>query len=159
MLNLNSIVSPFKPNQIQILASNGEWSLHDLLPIALSFCGKSSVSVASFSLSEEAVRTFYFEKEKGSITYLRCLFDYTMRSHKIDLMLFLENVSNEVRTTPNHAKIMLIENDNWNIAIIGSANLTTNPRLELYALLINRPEFLEIKNIFESAWTKAIPYS
>ena len=159
MQNLSDKVSSLKPNSILMLASKGEWSLHDLLPLLLDITGPAKISIASFSLSEEAVRGLLLLQEAGKILNLRCLFDYTMRSHKVYLMLFLEMVADDLRTTPNHAKIMLIDNDDWQVAVMGSANLTPNPRLELTAVFANRPEFDHIKETFESAWTDAIPYS
>jgi len=159
MQTLSEKVSTLKPNSILMLASKGEWSLHNLLPLLLNITGPANISIASFSLSEESVRGFLLLKDERKILNLRCLFDYTMRSHKVDLMLFLDEIADELRTTPNHAKIMLIENDDWSIAVMGSANLTPNPRLELTAVFANRPEFKQVKETFETAWTDAIPYS
>lgn len=159
MRPLDEQLQQLKPNSIFSLASEGEWSLHDLLPHLLSFTGPAKVSVASFSLSEGAVRIFNFGKECGDITNLRCLFDYTMRSHKIDVMLFLQNVADEIRTTPIHAKLFIIENDEWQIAVMGSANLTPNPRLEIASVFTTKPEFDFFNNIFNDSWEKATPYS
>ena len=159
METLSEQVETLKRNSTLILSSKGEWSLHNLLPMLLEITGTASVSVASFSLSEEAIRGFLFLKECGDITNLRCIFDYTMRSHKVDLMLFLANIADEIRTTPNHAKIILIENDAWQVAVIGSANLTMNPRIELAAVFTSTQEFNTIKEIFETAWMQAIPYN
>lgn len=146
-------------NAVVLLSSEGEWSLHDLLHRLLSFTGPADVAIASFSISEEAVRCFFSEIESGKIKTLRCLLDYTMRSHKIDLMMFLEIVATNLRTTPNHSKIMIIENDTWRVAVIGSANLTPNPRLEVACVFTTPNEFCTIKSFFTEAWQKAIPYS
>lgn len=148
-----------KQNSIIALASEGEWSLHDLLPHLLLFTGPAHVSVTSFSLSEEAVRVFNFEKDKGNILSLNCLFDYTMRNHKVDLMLFLQNIATEIRTAPNHAKLFIIENNNYRVAVMGSANLTPNPRFELASVFTKDEDFTIFKDLFLEIWQKAIPYS
>lgn len=158
MDSLDSLTT-LENNTVTLLSSEGEWSLHDLLHRLLSFTGSADVSIASFSISEEAVRTFASEIESGKIKTLRCLLDYTMRSHKVDLMLFLEMVATEVYTTPNHAKIIIIENDAWNVAVIGSANFTPNPRLEVACVFTTTKEFNSIKSTFNEGWNKAIPYS
>jgi len=159
MLPLDDQLPSLKQDSIFSLASEGEWSLHDLLPHLLSFTGPAKVSVASFSLSEDAVRVLNFCKECGDVIKLQCIFDYTMRSHKIDIMLFLQNVADEIRTTPNHAKLFIIENDKWKVAVIGSANLTPNPRLEIASVFTTKKEFDFFKNIFIHIWDKAIPYT
>lgn len=146
-------------NAVVLLSSEGEWSLHDLLHRLLSFTGPADVAIASFSISEEAIRCFFSEIESGKIKTLRCLLDYTMRSHKIDLMMFLEIVATDVRTSPNHSKIILIENDTWKVAVIGSANFTPNPRLEIACVFTTLKEFDSIKSKFLDVWNKAIPYS
>lgn len=158
MDSLDSLTT-LENNTVTLLSSEGEWSLHDLLHLLLSFTGSADVSIASFSISEEAVRCFFSELECDKIKTLNCLLDYTMRSHKIDLMLFLEIVATDVRTSPNHSKIILIENDTWKVAVIGSANFTPNPRLEIACVFTTTKEFNSIKSTFTEVWNKAIPYS
>lgn len=158
MVSIENTIKNIVPNSVLILSSEGEWALHDLLPLLLSVTGPANVSVASFSISEEAVRCFMFEQEKGNILNLRCLLDYTMRSHKVDLMLFLEVIADELKTAPNHSKLILIENTDFKIAVVGSANLTPNPRLELAIVFCNSPEFLTLNRIFSEAWKNSTPF-
>jgi hypothetical protein len=158
-VSLSSKLKSIVPGTIVTLYSEGEWSMHNLLAHLLFLTGPANVSIASFSISEEAVRTFNQCKENADIKKLLCLFDYTMRSHKIDLMLFLQSIADEIRTTHNHAKLLIIENDNWQIAVMSTANLNNNSRLELYSIFINTPEFNFFSDTFFEIWTKSIPYN
>jgi hypothetical protein len=46
------------------------------------------------------------------------------------LLFFALNVTSEIALTKNHAKIILIENDDWKLTVVSSANFNVNDKIE-----------------------------
>lgn len=108
----------------------GEWAIHEVLPTLISAIGPASVKIATFSISEDSLRPLFFLTEDGKITGLQMLLDTTVKRHKIDLLLFAANISPEIRIDSCHAKVLLVENEQYKFGIVGSANLNQNHRWE-----------------------------
>ena len=115
--------------------SEGRWSVHELLEYLLSLTGPAKVTLSTFSISEASIRAFNKGIDSGTITELNCLFDYTIKKNKVQLLYFANSVANKIRLAPNHSKIILIENKDWKLAVVGSANMTPNPRKEAGAII------------------------
>lgn len=128
--DLRNDVGPITQNQIKPFFSEGLWSMHDLMLYLLEITGPAKVLLSTFSISEAAIRSINLAIEKGFITEIHCLFDHTIRKHKLGLLFFASNIVSDIAITSNHSKLILIENDEWNISVVGSANMTPNPRKE-----------------------------
>jgi hypothetical protein len=147
-----------KPNSIFPFFSDGSWSLYQLLSHVLIFTGKANVKISSFSISENAVRSFINDKEKGLIHDMVLLFDISIPKRKFDLMLFAHNAFLVVRLAPNHSKVIVISGDLHNAVIISSQNLTPNPRLEAGCIFTCNEHFEYYNNMFDTYFSKAIPF-
>jgi len=110
--------------------SNSEFSSHNVLEYLLSLTGPSSVRISSFSLSETSLRSFVRLMEAGLITGLQCLLDLSVKRHRLGLLFFATNIESNVALAKNHAKIILVENDQYAWVVVGSANLNENDKLE-----------------------------
>lgn len=108
----------------------GKWAIHELLPILLAQIGIADVRIATFNISEDSLRPLFFLMEKESISKLTLLLDMNVKRHKLDLLFFAANITPDVRLSSTHMKVMLIQNENWKIGIVGSANMNNNPRYE-----------------------------
>jgi hypothetical protein len=128
---IHEAFSKFTGNKIIPVSSDGDWSMHQLLEYLLRVSGPASVWISSFSITETAIRSFLQLQEKGLIQELHCLFDFTVKRHKIGLLFFLHNVVTDVVVTKCHAKLILIENENYTIAVVGSANFNINDKKEV----------------------------
>jgi hypothetical protein len=117
-------------DQTKPFFSEGLWSMHDLMLYLLEITGPAKIWMSTFSISEAAVRAMHLAIEKGFITEIHCLFDHTIRKHKLQLLFFASNTVNYISISANHSKLILIENDSWKISVVGSANMTPNPRKE-----------------------------
>ena len=89
---------------------------------------------------------------------LRCLLDYTTKKNKIDLMLFAANIQMSIRIAGNHAKMLLIHNEEWSVCLMGSANLTPNPRLESGVIFTNEVAAFFLQE-FNRHYDTSIPYA
>ncbi len=148
-----------RDNEIIPFFSSGSWSLHDLITHCLSYTGKATIKIASFSLSEAALRSFISNKEDNLIHSLYLLFDYTIPKRKFDLMLFAHEVFSEVRLAANHSKIILISGDHNNLAILTSQNLTPNPRIECGAIFTTTFHYQFYLEAFDNFYNNASTFN
>lgn len=116
------------------MASDADWSMHQLLEFVLRKTGPAKVSLSSFSITEVAVRTFLTLKEEGLIQQLDCLFDMTVKRHKVGLLFFTSNVANNIWISKCHAKLILIENEEHSFCVVGSPNFNINDKKEVIVI-------------------------
>lgn len=110
--------------------SEGEFSQHQLLEFLLTRTGAAQVHIASFSITEVAIRSFLNLIEKEYISGLTCIFDLSVRRHRLGLLYFMNNVVNSIALTKNHSKLILIENLRWKVTVVSSANFNINDKIE-----------------------------
>ncbi len=110
--------------------SLAEWSMHDLLFHLLRQTGPADVYVATWSVSEDAVRQLIAKVNDGSIRKISGVFDWRVKLRNPEALALAKFNIADIRLTTCHAKVTVIENDHWSIVIVGSANYTNNPRIE-----------------------------
>lgn len=119
----------------------GRWSMHDLIFYVLQQTGPAHLKIATWSIAEAAVRTLVRKVESGEILSCEFLIDPRVKVRNVKPLQMLQ--ANFVhRFAACHAKVTTIENENWNISIVASANLTNNPRIE-------RGVIFPFKDVFE----------
>lgn len=118
------------PGMIIPYAHKGKWAVHELLPIFYKHIGAFHLRLATFNISEDALRPIFFMKERDELLSIQFLFDRNVQRHKIDMIFFAHNVAEQVRVSSSHMKIMLVHNDKCSIAVVGSANMNRNLRHE-----------------------------
>ena len=144
---LQQVFGMIGQDQILPFVSLGDWSTHDLLFFLLEQTGPARVYFTTWAISEYAIRQLYNLIEKGMILELKGIFDYRNGIRKPAELQFLEKISTEIKPAKCHAKITVLENDNWGISIVGSANYTRNPRIEA-GVLFSKKEVAA----FEKNW-------
>lgn len=119
-----------RPGMIIPYAHKGKWAVHQLLPIFFEQIGAFHLRLATFNISEDALRPIFFMKERDELLSVQFLFDRNVQRHKIDMLLFANNVAQQVRISSSHMKVMLVHNEKCSIAVVGSANMNRNLRHE-----------------------------
>jgi hypothetical protein len=127
---VSKVIGEIKMNETIHYTSIGEWSSHDLLFHILKQIGPASVYISTWSISEDATRKMLDHVKNGSIKKLSCVLDWRVKVRRPEVYELAKYNISDIRLTTCHAKVTVIENDQWNIAIIGSANYTNNPRIE-----------------------------
>jgi hypothetical protein len=112
------------------VVSAGLWAMHELLFHLLRMSGPARVTLATWSMNETAVRQLVGGLDEGLITELHALLDVRVRVRTPEVLAFLRCQAARVRVTANHAKVLVIENEHWQVAVVSSANMTNNPRYE-----------------------------
>ena len=111
-------------------ASIGEWSMHNLLFHLLQQTGPADVFISTWSVSEDSVRQLIAKVKDGSIRKIYGVFDWRVKLRSPEAFELAKFNIADIRLTTCHAKVTVIENEEWSIAIVGSANYTNNPRIE-----------------------------
>jgi hypothetical protein len=146
-----SKLNPVVQNTVFPFVSEGTFSMHELLEFLLQKTGPASVRIMSFSITEVAIRTFSNLMDNGDIKTLECIFDLSVKRHRLGLLYFMNNVVTGVALTKNHSKIILIENNDWKIAVVGSANFNVNDKIEA-GTISTRPEFYDFFTEHFTGW-------
>jgi len=135
---LQEVFGLIAPDQVIPYVSLGDWSTHDLLFFLLEQTGPARVWFTTWAISEYAIRQLYQFVEHGMILQLKGIFDYRNGVRKPAELQFLQQITTEIKPAKCHAKVTVIENDDWGISIVGSANFTRNPRIEAGVLFTCR---------------------
>lgn len=151
-------IGSIEQNQWKAYFTDGSWSLHRLLEYVLFYTGPAEIHLSAFSLSEEAVRSFVTLKEAGQITKLHCLLNDQLTRFKTDLVYFILNIADTIKLAPCHAKVIIIENADWNIMIIGSANFNRNIRYESGVICTFKERVQETKTTLLFAMKQAVSF-
>lgn len=126
----NQISIKLQPDSTIPYVSDADFSTHELIAHLLEQTGPAKVRISSFSITETAIRSFLRFQESGLITSLTCLFDLSVKRYRVGLLFFASNVISEIGMTNIHAKMAFIENENWKVIVITSANLNINDKKE-----------------------------
>ena len=111
-------------------ATAADWSTHDLALYLIEQVGPADVLVATWSISEPAVRHAVCALLDGRFTRLRMLIDWRTRTRCPEALQLATANAAQLRTASVHAKVTILRNAQWAVTIIGSANWTNNPRIE-----------------------------
>lgn len=121
-----------KINQGNIIqyCTAGQFSTHQLIQYLISITGPANVYLSTWALKEEPARVLYYLKKTGKIKQLNCVFDYRIRTLDAKHFDFLNNLIDNYALTKNHSKTIAIEGEKMSLAVISSANMSNNPRIE-----------------------------
>jgi len=121
-------MQPDKPNVLWI--SYGQWSAIDLLVLALERTGPAHVAISSYALSERPARIIATLKASRQILSLIAVIDKRIDVRSADALNLFKNCCDQMALVNTHAKVTVVKNNQHAISIIGSANYTTNKRIE-----------------------------
>jgi hypothetical protein len=126
--------------------TSGRYSAHDLLLYILKQTGPADVLISTWSISEAAIRSIVQKYEEKIIRSIGFLIDPRIKNRNPKpLQMLIANFKYKFKAC--HAKVTLIGNESWKISVIGSANMTQNPRIER-GVILPFPEVYE----FDKKW-------
>lgn len=127
---LQDLLALIRDNTCVHWVSDGDWSTHELLHSILQLAGPADVYLSSYAFSEYPARLIADLKERKVIKNLYCIIDSRLDVRSASALTIIRNVATRCELLNTHAKVTVIENDEYSIAIVGSANYTTNKRYE-----------------------------
>ena len=107
-----------------------EWSQHELLRHILNKTGAAKVYIATWSMSAPGAIAMIKLCEDQLITELYAILDWRVKVRCPEAHQLAKFNFTKLTLTTCHAKVTVIENENYNISIVTSANYTNNPRIE-----------------------------
>lgn len=132
MAGLETLMQEMKNNLCVHFVSDGNWSLYDYLIAALEdHMGACDVWLTTYSMTELSARILAKMKDSGKIANLYVLMDYKSKMRYPQVDQLVRNVATRMGLVHIHAKVLIIGNGSVYRTLIGSANWTKNPRLEV----------------------------
>lgn len=129
-MRLEKVIGAVKMGQTIHYASVGEWSTHDLIFYLIKQTGPVNLYLSTWSVSEDAVRQLIEKIKSGDIKKIFAVFDWRVKVRRPQAFELANYNIADIRLSSCHAKVTVIENKEWSIAVVGSANYTNNPRIE-----------------------------
>lgn len=130
LLDLQSTIGELEPDQALQFATAGRWSMHQLLEYLLLKTGPAAVWMTTWTITEEPMRALLSMINSGLITELNAVLDYRIERRKPEAFQLANAIITRIKLTKCHAKVLVIQNSDWNVSIVGSANFSKNPRIE-----------------------------
>jgi hypothetical protein len=119
------------PGECQIYFSGGRWSMHDLINYFIKITGPCQVYITTYAISDKAATTLINLFDAGLIKEFYCILDSRIKVRNPNVLSLMNHKFANIKQCNCHAKVTVLQNENWNIAIIGSANHSNNPRIEV----------------------------
>jgi hypothetical protein len=116
--------------------TNGEFSLIDLLYSILKKTGKARVIVATWSAGIKDAHQVKWMVDTNLITDFKILTDHSYKGRQSKYAASIEDLFGieNIRTSEMHAKFILVENENYKIAVRSSMNLNANKTCEIFEI-------------------------
>lgn len=135
---LNELEQLIKQDACIEFVTHGAWSSHQLFEKIINITGPAHVCIATWAISQKPIEKLEKLKREGKILSLKGFLERKIPTHNAKTFGYAQVIFDEIFLTANHAKIMLFENDNWNISVISTANWTINRRTEVGAIFCNQ---------------------
>lgn len=121
----------------------------DAILHVLDQVGPSKVSLWTWTVAEYEVEVLNRLMMDKKVTSGRLVIDYGARRKNADIIRNWKEQygADSVRYVKNHAKIALVENDNFKCLLRGSMNLNFNPRFEQFDITEGGPDFDLVREI------------
>jgi hypothetical protein len=110
--------------------SDGRWSIHQIVRHLIEITGAVDVHLATWTITEEPLRMLFKLKNEGKIKELNCLFDHRIKERTPKSFQFASQFVDKIGLAKSHAKVTVLENEEWAISINSSMNWSKNPRTE-----------------------------
>lgn len=111
--------------------SAGDWSMHQLLDALLMKIElPTDVWISTYAFSEKPARMIADYKRTLIIKSLKCIIDSRVDVRSASALNIVRNAADKIKLCDTHAKVTVLKNEKWFLAVSGSANYTTNKRYE-----------------------------
>lgn len=125
------VIGEIIPGKVIQYKTKGKWSTHQVLSYLLSITGPAKVYLSTYTASEDPLRQLVKHLQEGQITELFCVFDYRIKTYNGSAFQLIAHNCPNIALVKNHAKVMVVENEKWHLAVITSSNWNNNKRNEV----------------------------
>ena len=110
--------------------SKGDWSMHDLVMQLLQQYQPAEVFITTYALREFSMRQLILAQHRGEISGIKMIVDYRAPIRTPTVYQMIKMNANAIFLAAIHAKITVLRSPQGCVSIVGSANWTSNPRIE-----------------------------
>lgn len=137
----------------------GEWAIFEAMEELVERTKPAIVKIETFNISEDFVRPMFFTYGEKKISEIKMVIDMNVKRHKLPILLFASNVTDQIHIAPCHAKVLLVKNDKEQFGIVGSANANQPARYESGIIFRNERLFRFFENAFDTLFNESIPFA
>lgn len=117
--------------------SDGDWSMHDLVVELLKQYKPAELWLTTYALREFSVRQIILAQERKELVGVNLLVDYRAKVRTPEVFQLASLNVNRICLTSIHAKVCVLQSPVGTVTICGSANWTSNPRIEAGVVSLN----------------------
>lgn len=126
----NFSLQQLDPGQTIHIWTGGKMHLHQVLESVLQHSGKAEAYLCSWSISVPAMKSLLRLHSSGLISAIQGVVDFRTRKDHPEAFDMAKDLFVKLRVHPCHAKVIVLMGERMNVSILGSANLTNNPKQE-----------------------------
>ena len=127
---LHAITKSITQKHTTHFVSRGDWSMHDLVLELIRLHGPATLYISTYAIREYPVRQLVMAMETGSIKAIYMLLDYRAKVRTPEVFQLAKLNMANIYQIAIHAKVCVIQCPDISFTILGSANWTTNPKIE-----------------------------
>ena len=135
--DLVTLLNLIKPETTVFWVIKGDWTMHQLLIGLLNITGAAHVVIATYAMCETSARMVAQLKNGNMITSLTTILDNRVDVRSAGSFQLMTAMSDRLVLDEVHAKVTVIYNEDYKVAVIGSANYTENNRYEAGVITTN----------------------
>ncbi len=139
--------------------TNGLFSLISLIRSTLKITGPANILVSTWSAGFYDAEEINSLLSSGKIISFKLILDRSFKTRQSAYSVHITKLFSEsnIRTTDNHAKFVLIYNDEWTVCIRSSMNLNENKRCENFDIDNDFEIFSMFKTFADELFEKQQP--
>jgi predicted kinase len=155
--SLSAVLPNIQEGQTIHLVHHGGFSCEQLILAMVDRIGPAHLRAATWVVSRIPAYRIVKANRAGHILSARFILDVRENLYQPQALDILATAfgRESVRMTELHSKAYWLENDSASIAIIGSANLSENPRIEILTVTSSKDIGGFWRNWFESQWKRS----
>lgn len=127
---LELLLRSIEKHKVVHYLSDGDWSMHDLVMILLRKYRPADLYITTYAIRETPMRQLIMAQERKDVLSVNMVMDYRAKTRTPEVFQLASSNVNKLVLTNIHAKVTVIKSPIGNISIAGSANWTSNPRIE-----------------------------
>lgn len=127
---LRATVALLAPEALVHYRTDGRWHRHQLIRECLDYTGPADLYLSTWSMSENPVRSIYMLRKKGLIRRAELVISERLNERTPEVMQLAQHVFDVIAMKKLHSKVTVLIGDRASLCVVGSDNLTRNPKDE-----------------------------
>ena len=139
---IRTAIGDIDDHQSIFFLTDGAWSNIDLIEYVLIKTGPAKLYFSSWAIASDSIRRIQAWQEQGLVQDTYAILDQGIRNRKPEIYQQAIGAFKNLKLLKCYAKVTIVANDKYSIILMGSANLTSNPRREV-GIIIKDPYLVE----------------